>query len=302
MRKFFRTLFRLIWLLITWPFRTVYRILKPFLNWIYHIFKDLFAFFSKDEPEDAPIPDALAKAVNSPASILVHIAEFRHNLVRAVLVLVLFTGLSFAYAEPILAFLAEPVGGIDKLISTEVTENFTVFMKVSFLVGFAVSLPYILFELLRFAAPGLTRRERLFALGTIPAISILFLAGAGFTFFVMLKPALDIMLTLIFTTQPRPSSYYTTITNLMFGMGLAFQFPLVVYVLVAIGLIKEAWLSQNWRYAIVIMAILAAVITPTPDPANMAIVLGPLIVVYYLAVGMAKIAQRARDRRLEKSQ
>jgi sec-independent protein translocase protein TatC len=95
-------------------------------------------------------------------------------------------------------------------------------------------------------------------------------------------------------TDPRPSSYIGFVTGLMFWIGVAFEFPLVIYLLASLGLVKAKLLASQWRLAIVIIAIVAALITPTVDPVNMSLVMGPMIALFFLSIGLAYIAQRGR--------
>jgi sec-independent protein translocase protein TatC len=99
------------------------------------------------------------------------------------------------------------------------------------------------------------------------------------------------------TTIPRPLSYIQFTTGLMFWIGAAFEFPLIIYVLARVGLIKAEVLAKQWRLAVVVIAIVAAAITPTIDPVNMSLVMGPMIVLYFLSIGLAKLAQRGREKK-----
>jgi sec-independent protein translocase protein TatC len=96
------------------------------------------------------------------------------------------------------------------------------------------------------------------------------------------------------TTQPRPSSYYNFVTTIMFWIGVTFEFPLVIYLLANLGLVKAKNLASQWRIAIVVIAVLAAAITPTVDPVNMGLVMIPMIVLYFISIGLAYFAQRNR--------
>jgi sec-independent protein translocase protein TatC len=154
--------------------------------------------------------------------------------------------------------------------------------------------------MLLFAAPGLTRRERFFGLASIPLIGVLFVAGMAFTYFIILPPAVNFLANFIFELEARPESYYSFALSLMFWLGASFEFPLIVYVLVAMGVIKAQVLLQQSRIAIVIVALFAAAITPTTDIINMLLVWVPLIGVYYIGVALAFLAQRGRDRRLSR--
>jgi sec-independent protein translocase protein TatC len=114
----------------------------------------------------------------------------------------------------------------------------------------------------------------------------------------MLPAALPFLLTFMgIRTVPRPSNYINFVTSMLFWIGLAFEFPLVVYALAAIGIVDARSLWRGWRVAVIGIGVMAAVITPTPDPVNMALVMGPMIVLYFVGVGLAAIAGRGRRRR-----
>lgn len=297
MRRFLAAL----WRLITAPFRPVVWLLGLIFRWVADIFRDFWALFKNDENlEDSPAIDALGKALENPVSVLDHLNALRKHLFRSTVALLISSSLSFAFAEEVLAFLALPIDGIERLQAIGVTESIGVFMRVSLLSGFALALPYIVFELLLFAAPGLTRRERFIGLMALPLVALLFVAGMAFAYFIVLRPALTFLLNFIFETTPQPASYYPFVTGLMFWFGLSFEFPLVIYVIVSLGLIRAEVLVKGARAAIVILAVLAAAITPTVDPINMLLVWGPLVALYFIGVGLAFIAQRARDRRARK--
>jgi sec-independent protein translocase protein TatC len=120
-----------------------------------------------------------------------------------------------------------------------------------------------------------------------------------FAYRFMLPTALPFLLNFMeIPTIPRPSSYIGFVTSLMFWIGIAFEFPLVIYVLATLGLVTAQLLKQQWRLAMVIVAVVAAMITPTIDPFSMMVVMVPLIILYFMSIGMAMIAQRGRARRL----
>lgn len=259
------------------------------------MFRELRAFFT-EEPEDTTVSDAFSKAVENPQDVLYHLDALRGHLLRATLVLALTTTLSFVFTNRILALLARPLeGGIDALQAIDVTEPLGVFMRVALLTGFALALPYITLEMWLFAAPGLKRRARLWGLLAIPAVTLFFLAGMLFAYFVMLPTALEFLLNFLdFSTAPRPSTYFPFVTGLMFWVGVAFEFPLAIYILAALGFVQADSLIRHSRLAIVILSIIAAAITPTIDPINMLLVWGPLVLLYFLGTGFAYLAQRRR--------
>lgn len=278
---------RLIW-------RLIIRLLTLPFKWVKTVFKDIREFLSKEE-EDAPLADSLEKAINNPQSLLPHLYALRKHLMRAIFALVLTTALSFAFASRIIDFLAQPVGGISKLVAIDPTEPLGTFMRVALLSGFVLALPYIVFELWLFFAPGLSRDSRVFGLFAIPIATIFFIGGMVFAFYIMLPTAIPFLLNFGgISSQIRPSSYIRFVTAILFWFGVGFQFPLIIYVLARVGLIKAKTLSSQWRLAVVILAVMAAAITPTVDPISMSLVLGPMIVLYFFSIFLASFAERSR--------
>jgi sec-independent protein translocase protein TatC len=149
-----------------------------------------------------------------------------------------------------------------------------------------------------FASPGLRPYERKMGLAGIPLASIFFIGGAAFTFFVMLPTAMPFLATFMgIETELRPQSYFSFVIGLMFWIGLSFEFPLVVYVLSAIGFLKPNALAEQWRLAVVVIAVIAAIVTPTIDPVNQGLVMAPLILLYFFSIGLSYIAQAGRKRK-----
>jgi len=283
-------------------FRSIKNILLMPFRWLRSVFADIRSFLS-DEPEDTPLGDSLEKAVSNPQSVLAHLGALRRHFTRAALVFGIVTILAFTFASRIIDLLAYPVGGIDALVAIDPTEPIGTFMRVSLLTAFAVTLPYLILEIWLFIAPGLNRDARVFGLYAIPVAVLFFLGGMAFAYFVLLPQAIPFLVNFGgITSQIRPSSYIRFVTSIMFWIGIAFQFPLIVYVLARVGLIRAEVLSSNWRLAIVIIAILSAMITPTIDPVNMALVMGPMIVLYFFGILLAKIAERNRARKLSEQE
>jgi sec-independent protein translocase protein TatC len=152
----------------------------------------------------------------------------------------------------------------------------------------------IVYQIIRFVLPGLTDRERRWLLLGVPFASLLFLSGAAFTWYVMLPAAVPFLINFLgITTQVRPLNYFDFTTSLMFWIGLSFEMPLVVMFLAMLKLVKAAQLIRYWRYAIVVMAVVAAVVTPTVDPINMSLVMLPLAGLYVISIVLASIAGRS---------
>lgn len=286
-----RNLLRRILRFITAPFRFIFWFFRSLYRGLANFFHQFFSFFT-EEIDDEPLGEVLSKTVENPYGMLEHLDALRKHLFRAIGALALTTALSFTFVHQILEFLSRPLeGGLDSLVAIEVTEPIGTVMRVSLLTGFAVAFPYIAFELWMFIAPGVSRRARVGGLLAIPIATLFFLGGMAFAYFVMLPAALPFLLNFMgIATIPRPSSYITFTTSLMFWIGVAFEFPLVIFILASMKLVKAKALQDQWRLAVVIMAVAAALITPTVDPVNMSLVMGPMIILYLFSILLAKIA------------
>jgi sec-independent protein translocase protein TatC len=282
-----RHFFTRLWRIFSYPFRLLAR---PFLA---------FRRFVNYEPDDSQLGDVVVRSFEQPTLLIEHIEELRKHLLRSLLALIIAILISTTFARSILDWLSEPIGGIESLQAIEVTESIGAFMRVTLLTGFAIALPYISAEIFAFLHPGLRRRERVLVLIAIPVGTILFLLGMAFAYFVMLPVALPFMLNFLgITTVPRPSNYISFVTGVLFWIGVTFQLPLIIYTLAGLGVITAQALAKGWRFAVLGIAILAAAITPTIDPVNMAIVMAPMITLYFLSIGLAALAQRTRRHRM----
>jgi sec-independent protein translocase protein TatC len=290
MRKFFAG----AWRVITFPFRLIFNIVAYPFRLIAR-----FQRFLNAEPDEHPLVDVLTGVVTDKAVrafIWTEIEALRAHLLRAILGLALAVGISFYYTQRIIEFLALPVGGLSALKAIEVTESVGVFMRVALLSGVTLSLPYIAFEFWLFAARGgLKPREKKLGLVGIPMATILFIGGMALAYFMLLPTALPFLLNFMgIEAELRPQSYFGFVTGLMFWLGVFCEFPLLIYILTAFGLVKPQILVQQWRLAVILIAILAAAITPTIDPINMALVMLPMTLLYFISIGLSFIAYAGR--------
>jgi sec-independent protein translocase protein TatC len=288
-----RKIIRRLWRIITFPFR----ILGKVAVFPFKAIKRAYIFLT-EEPEDQPLTEAFATTVKQPSALLEHLDALRKHLTRMLIALVIGIAICATFTTNIIDFLSKPIGGINTLQAIDVTESVGVFMRVALFAGFALALPYIAFELWLFAAPGLHARARQMGLVGIPLTLIFFMGGILFSYYLLLPTALPFLLTFMgIHTIPRVSSYVNFVTSLLFWIGIAFEFPLVIYVLSLMGFVKPAFLAKQWRIAVVLIAILAAAITPTVDPVNMALVMTPMILLYFLSIGLSQMAVLGRRRK-----
>jgi sec-independent protein translocase protein TatC len=272
-----------IWYRITSPFRAIVKgILKPVQQ---------VGDFFLEEPDDAPVADSLQMAIDEPESFLEHVGALRKHLIRAFLVFLICAIGAFIFLPEMLDFIARPIGGLEELSAVEVTEPIGVAMRVVLLAAFAIALPYIVFEIFLFVAPAIKRRARIIGLLALPLVVVFFFGGMAFAFYFILPAGLPVLLNFLdVPTQIRPASYFRFITGLMFWFGVIFEFPLLAYVLSAMRILSPRALIKNWRIAVVVIAVLAAVITPTIDPINMMLVMVPLIALYGLSILLSFLA------------
>lgn len=233
-------------------------------------------------------------------SVLGHVKELRKRLLISVVALLVTTIASFAFSQQIAEILARPIGGLTVLESIDVTENVSVFMKISLLTGVIVALPVIVYEILAFILPGLNPQERVWIWVMIPMASLFFLGGVLFAYFFLLPTALPFLLEFMgITTAPRPANYFSFILNLLFWVGVAFELPLIIFLLARLGIVNARQLAKQWRIALIIIAIASAFITPTPDPVNMGLMMLPLTVLYLISIVFASVAGRHRKKAQE---
>jgi len=296
-----KKILRFLWRVITFPFVLVFNILAiPF-----RIIRKAYLFLNTDLDEDRPLMDTFASIAaeeQARASLWDHVEALRMHLLRIVIALAIGVGFSFYFTVPLMEYLAVPVNGLENLQAIEVTEEVGVFMRVALTSGIAIMLPYIAFELWLFAAPGLRPRERKMGLAGIPLATILFLGGMAFTFYSLIPAALPFLGNFTNISQFWTArEYFKFVTGLMLWIGLFFEFPLVIYILTSIGFVQPRVLAQQWRLAVVIIAVISAAVTPTVDAVTMGLVMLPLTLLYFVSILLSYIAYAGRRRRAERS-
>ncbi len=244
-----------------------------------------------------------ASEIGPSQSILEHLNDLRLRLTWAAAALLAATVFSFIFAEQILNFLMIPydnsVLGGATLQTLRPTEGIETFFKVALLSGAIIAMPIILYQFWLFISPGLTLKERKYVYIFIPSALVLFILGILFAWFVLAPTAIFFLanfMTDIFKTDWTGQEYISFVTRMLFWMGVAFELPIIVYFVARVGVITSEWLRAQWRFAIVGVAVLAAMITPSIDPVTMLITMAPLLVLYLLSIVLAKIGQRQYER------
>lgn len=229
-------------------------------------------------------------------TIIEHLEELRQRLMKCLLAVAVTTALSFAFTSQIMRILIAPAG--IKPVFLRPTEMFVTYFRVALLAGSILAMPVIVYQTVQFVWPGLRNSERAYLRIIVPAATLSFILGVLFTYFVLLPFALRYLVSFggdLVEAKWAIGEYISFVTTLLFWSGVIFETPLIMYFLARLRLISPQFLSRNRKFAIIIIAVLAAVITPTPDPFNMGLVMLPLLLMYEAGILLAKLAYRGRS-------
>ncbi|MFQ6019445.1 MAG: twin-arginine translocase subunit TatC [Dehalococcoidia bacterium] len=233
-------------------------------------------------------------------TILEHVQELRNRLFIASVAVVAGLAVTAFFGQQIIEFLKEPGEATGKLQLQfiEPFELFVTYFRVSLLGGLTLAMPVIVYQALMFVSPGLTRQERRWLYSAVAGATLLFLGGAAFAYYIALPPALDFLFNfgsgLDVEANIRIGSYIDFVTRLIFWTGVTFETPLLVMFLARFGIVTARQLLRWWRLAVVIAFVVAAIVTPTIDPVTQSLVAGPIVVLYFLGIGLAWLVQPRR--------
>ncbi len=225
-----------------------------------------------------------------------HLFELRDRVVRAGIGVGVGTLAGFLLAPTVLSYFvrmicADTTGDTCRLQIIDPTEGILSFFKVALYIGIALSLPIVLYQIIRFMAPGLTRGEKRMLFTSLPFVGVLFVMGAAFAVSLVIPAMLQFLggfMPEFFKPEFRASTVLALAITVTLWMGMVFEMPLVMVLLTRLGIVTWRKLLSWWRYAVVIIMIVSAIITPTPDPINMSIVAVPMVILYILGIGMAR--------------
>ena len=239
-------------------------------------------------------------------SITGHILELRGRLIKCAVSVLICSIITFIFADYIIHFFERAAPDDIQFIFTETTGSFSIHMKIALIGGIALAMPVLVYQTIMFVSPGLTRREKKYVYLILPWIILMFIGGIAFAYFILVPPATSFLLNYqgfdlfglldepLYEAYPTINDYVSLMTRLMLAIGISFETPVIITFLARIGVVKPEWLSKHRRWAIVIAFIVAAIITPTPDPFNQCLVAAPLIVLYELSIWLAKLAYKKR--------
>lgn len=238
-------------------------------------------------------------------TLIEHLVELRTRLVRAGIGVILGMVVGVVLVIP-----NGPVQLIDILIRTfapinqsyaplqtvNVAEQFSQYMMVALMLGVVFAMPVIVYQLLAFIVPGLTDKERRVLYASLPFVTFFFLAGLVFGWFITVPTAIRFLIGFsgseLIQAQPTLSDFLSTVTTLLLVNGIVFELPVIIYVLAFLGVVTSKQLAQYRRFALVAVVIIAALITPTGDPLNLALLAIPMYMLYELGVILARFVPK----------
>jgi sec-independent protein translocase protein TatC len=229
-------------------------------------------------------------------AFLDHLEELRRRLLKSIIAIVIMALVAFYFSDELITFLIKPMGAI-KLHVTEVTGSFYAYLKVALITGIVAATPIVFYQLWMFVAPGLYPQEKARVLPLVAISTILFLMGATFCYLVVLPFSLKFLIGFsgeLLNPIITVGSYLTFSGMLLLAFGLGFELPVVAYFLGRIGLITPRLLSKGRRYAIVLILIAAAILTPTPDVATQLMLAVPLYILYEVSIIVVKMTGKRR--------
>lgn len=246
------------------------------------------------------------KKIPDEMTFLEHLEDLRKRLWYSFVVLFIAVIPCWLFSKDVFEILSRPVTqylpeGM-KMAFTSLTAPFMLYIKVSFLTAIFLTSPFIFLQLWYFIAPGLYQKEKKYVVPFVVFTTVFFLAGAAFGYFVMFPWACRFFLTLgsDFTPVLTVDTYFGFSLKLLLGIAIVFELPTLVFFLSKLGIVTSRWMIRNFKYAVLAVFIIAAVITPTPDMVTQSILAIPMLALYGLGILIAFLFGKERKTRREK--
>lgn len=233
-------------------------------------------------------------SVEEKQTILEHLEDLRKSLLISVIAIVLAAVVAFYYSDYILAIIQRPLKPMElDLIFIGITEGFYIKLKLAFFGGLVLAFPIIAWQIYRFVAPALFPKERRYVVILIPLMILLFAAGVLFAYFGVLKLVISFLILVAGDLEPMLTvdKYVSFVLAFTIPFGLIFELPVIVYFLTRLGIISPEWLSQKRKYALLAIFIIAAVLTPGPDPISQCLMGVPVYLLYEISILVSKLSR-----------
>jgi sec-independent protein translocase protein TatC len=255
---------------------------------------------------DPAIKARLSSEALKGMSFLEHLEELRRRIIWSVVFIAAGFGVCWNWHERIYGLMQKPImfalqrHGLDqKLVYLNPTEPFNMYLKVAFIAGLFVASPFVLYQVWLFISPGLYRNERRYVMPFMVSTVGLFVAGGYFGYRLVYPGALDFLIGYSHQFAPMItiSEYTDLFLTIIVGLGIVFEMPILVFFLSLMGIVSAKWMWKNLRYSILVIFTIAAIITPTTDILNMCIFAAPMILLYFVSIGVAFMVHPANRRK-----
>ncbi len=239
-------------------------------------------------------------AHNNKMSLVEHLTELRKVLIVSAYAIAVGALIGWFVSEPLFGYLTKPIASLagTKFITTTITEPVLVKVKVAVLAGILLALPVIAWQIWSFVLPALKNNERKYVYIVVPISSLLFFGGAAFAFYVILPACLKFLLFInsgvAYTPFITQSSYLSFLLTFLLVTGAVFELPVVLLILVRMGIITPQFLAKNRRYALFIIVVVAAFLSPSPDIPSTVMLAVPMYVLYEVSVWLSRIVINKR--------
>jgi len=236
-----------------------------------------------------------------------HLTELRKRIINSLISIGIGAGIGWFVAPYFVNWITKPMlkalgdAHLDqKLVYTHPAGYLNLLITLSVYLGLVIASPWILYQIWLFVAPALYRHERKAITGFLFSTVLLFLSGIAFGYFVSMPYVLHFLISFQGPVVPLISinEYFDLILLVLLGLGLVFELPVLIFILSLFGIVTPKFLMDNFRYAILVIAILAAILTPTPDAMTMLVFMAVLVGLYFLGVGVSWLVVRRREKRL----
>ncbi len=242
-------------------------------------------------------------------SFLEHLEELRKRLIRSSIAVLLVFFACLAFSEHLFSFWAAPVIRFlpkgSSLVFTSLPDPFFVYLKVDFITAIFITLPFILYQVWIFVAPGLLEKERKLAAPFISVATLLFFLGAAFAYFLVFPAAFKFFLGYS-TPELKPMiairEYVSLVMLLMLSFGLIFETPIIIVFLGLLGVVNSEFLKKGRRYFVVLAFIIGAILTPSPDVVNQSLMAVPLLLFYETGIHVLRLFEKRREREAKREE
>ena len=262
-----------------------------------------------DNLNESPAPEVEEERFSlASMGFLEHLEELRKRIVNSAIAVAVGFFVCWWKVEKIYGFVQKPIMTAlhnnhleEKLVYLNPTEPFNLYMKVALLAGLFLTSPFVLYQVWMFIAPGLYRKEKRYVAPFLFSTVLLFLCGGYFGYHIVYPQALGFLIGFGKQFQPMITigEYTQLFMTIILGMGLIFEMPILIFFLALMGIVSASFMWKNARYSILIIFVIAGIITPSSDILNMCIFASPMLVLYFLSIGIAWLvhpAQRAKRR------